>query len=154
MGRTYTVHTGALAVSASPTTLVQIKPGVSSCRVRRMKVAQNSLTSSSMQDVAYGTSTGAASVTTATPAPHDLDGAAAKAVGGASATGTNASAEGSGKTEINKASFNVLNGWEKILTDAELIEIPGGGGTFFYLSLPNLPNNATFNASVTFEEIG
>jgi hypothetical protein len=154
MPRTYSVNMAAASIAGS-VTLIQIKPGISSVRIRRMKLAQSSGTTSAMQDVAYGTSTGAATVTTFTAKPHDLDGAAAKAVGGTSATGITATVEGSGQTDIDRDTFNVLNGWEKIFTDDEMIEIPGGGSVFFYLRLPSLTTNpTTFNALVTFQEIG
>ena len=151
--RTYTVSMKNQSVSGA-ITLIQVKPGVSSVVVLRAKVTQNSSTSSAQQDVAIGTSTGAATVTSATPAPHDLDGAAAKAVGGASATGINASVEGASQTDILRDSFNILTGWEKIFTPEERIEVPGGGGTFLYLRFPAAPSATTFNADLTFGEIG
>ncbi len=103
--RVYTVQMAATAEASSPTTLIQVKPGISSIVLLRAKVTQSSVTTSAMQDVAIGTSTGAATVTSYTPKPHDLDGAAAKAVGGTTATGVNASAEGSGPTDIKRDSL-------------------------------------------------
>lgn len=151
--RVYTVRMEATTVSTS-ITLIQIKPGISSLMILRMKVSQSSSTTSAMQDVAAGTSTGAATVTSATATPHDIDGAAAKAVGGTTATGVNASGEGSGQTNILRESFNVLNGWEKIFTPEERIEVAGGGSEFFFLRFPSSPSSTTFNAEVTFGEIG
>lgn len=152
--RVYTVKLANTSVSGA-ITLIQIKPGISSCVLLRCKVSQNSTTTSTMQDVAIGTSTGAATVTTATPSPHDFDGAAAKAVGGTSATGVNASGEGTGQSDIIRDSFNVLTGWEKIFTPEERIEIPGGGGTFGYIRFPAAPGSAIMvNADLTFGEIG
>ena len=152
--RIYTVKLAAVSVTGN-ITLIQVKPGISSVVVLRARVSQNSGTASAMQDVAIGTSTGAATVSSATPTPHDIDGAAAKAVGGTSATGVNASGEGTGQTDIIRDSFNVLSGWERIFTPEERIEVPGGGGTFLYLRLPVAPGGATtFNADLTFGEIG
>ena len=151
--RVYTVQMAATAEAGSPTTLIQVKPGISSIVLLRAKVTQSSVTTSAMQDVAVGTSTGAATVTSATPHPHDLDGAAAKAVGGTSATGVNASAEGSGPTDIKRDSFNLLTGWEYIAVPEERIEVAGGGSTFLYLRLQTT-QSATYNAELTFGEIG
>lgn len=152
--RIYTVRLPATSVSGA-ITLIQVKPGISSVLVLRARVSQNSGTSSAMQDVSLGTSTGAATVTSATPTPHDTDGAAAKAVGGTTATGYNASGEGTGQTDTIRDSFNVLSGWERIFTPEERMEVPGGGGTFLYLRLPAAPGSATtFNADLTFGEIG
>ena len=81
--------------------------------------------------------------------------AAAKAVGGASATGINASGEGSGQSDIIVDSFNLLNGWERIFTDAERIEIPGGASFYLYMRLPSAPGSSTtFDADLTFGELG
>ncbi len=154
MPRTYTVSMVNQAITTG-ITLIQVKPGISSVRLRRAKLTQSNIATSTMQRVALGTSTGAATVTSATPRPHDGDGAAAKAVGGASATGVNASGEGASQTDIITDSFNLLNGWEKILTDSEVIEIPGGGSIFLYMRLPSAPGGSTtFDADLTFEEIG
>ena len=151
--RTYTVKMENTSVSAA-ITLIQIKPGISSVVILRVKVSQSSSTTSAMLDVSLGTCTGTATVTSATPTPHDIDGAAAKAVGGTSATGVNASGEGTTRTDIKRSSFNVLTGYEWIPTPEERIEVPGGGGTFFYLTLPIAPSATTFNAEVTFGELG
>lgn len=152
--RTYTVKMANQAVTGA-ITLVQIKPGIASVILLRAKITQNSTTTSGMLDVAIGTSTGAATVTSATPTPHDLDGAAAKATGGTSATGINASGEGSTQTDIIRDSFNLLTPWEKIFTPEERVEVPGGGGTYLYLRLPAAPGGSTtFNADLTFAEVG
>ena len=153
MPRIYTVELANTSVSGA-ITLIQIKPGISSIQLIRAKVTQSSTTTSTQLDVAIGTSTGAATVTSATPKPHDLDGAAAKAVGGSSATGTNASGEGASQTDIIRDSFNYLTGWEKIFVPEERIEVAGGGGTFLYLRFPSAPSATTFNATLTFAEVG
>lgn len=151
--RVYTEKLASTSVSGA-ITLIQIKPGISSIKVLRAKVTQNSSTVSAQVDVAIGTSTGAATVTSVAAVPHDIDGAAAKAVNGTAATGVNASGEGSGQTDITRDSFNVLTGWERIFTPEEQIEVPGGGGTFLYLRFPLAPAATTFNAELTFGEIG
>lgn len=152
--RTYTVELKNTAVTGA-ITLVQIKPGISSVVLLRAKVTQNGSTTSTMLDVAIGTSTGAATVTTQTPAQHDIDGAAAKAVGGTSATGVNATAEGSSQTDIIRDSFNYLAPFEYIPTPEEYITVPGGGGTYLYLRFPTVPGaSVTVNARLTFGEIG
>ncbi len=151
--RVYTVLMANISVSGA-ITLCQVKPGVSSIVLLRAKVSQSSSTTSAQVDVAIGTSTGAATVTSYTPKPHDLDGAAAKAVGGTTATGVNASGEGASQTDILRDSFNVLTGFEKIFVPEERIEVPGGGGTFLYLRFPSAPSATTFNAELTFGEIG
>ena len=152
--RVYTVKMAAQAVTTG-ITLIQVKPGISSVVLLRAKLTQSNIATSAMQRVAIGTSTGAATVTSATPAPHDADGAAAKAVGGASATGINASGEGSGQSDIIVDSFNLLNGWERIFTDAERIEIPGGASFYLYMRLPSAPGSSTtFDADLTFGELG
>ncbi len=152
--RTYTVEMTAQAETVG-VTLIQIKPGISSVVLLRARVTQSNIVATTMQDVAIGTSTGAATVTSSTPRPHDLDGAAAKAVGGTTSTGINASGEGSGQTDIVRGYFNLLGIFEWIPTPEERIEVPGGGGTFLYLRLPTAPGGSTtFTASLTFGEIG
>ena len=155
--RVYTVRMDNTAVTSN-ITLVQIKPGVSSIVLLRAKIGQNSdAATSAMQDVAIGCSTGAATVTSATPRPHFPSSAAqaAYAVGGTSATGINASGEGSTQTDTKRDSFNLLTGFEWVPTPEERIEVQGGGAQYLYMRLPIAPGSSTtVNAELTFGEIG
>ncbi len=153
--RAYQATMANISVSGA-ITLVQVKPGVASIIITRLKVTQSSTTTSAQQDVAWGTSTGAATVTSFTPKPQAPSAAAqaAYAVGGTTATGVNASGEGSGQTDMCRESFNLLTGWERVFTPEERPEIQGGGAQFFYLRFPAAPSATTFNAEVDFLEVG
>lgn len=151
--RVYSVELVNTAVTGA-ITLVQLKAGNASLVLLRAFVKQLNQTASAMQDVGIIRKTGAATVTSATPVLMDPDGGAALAVGGTSATGTNASAEGTDAASyLVRQSFNVLNGWDWIPTPEERIEVGATG--IIALKFPSSPGSSmTVNAGLIFGEIG
>ena len=106
--RVYSVRMNKVAVTGA-ITLVQLKAGSSSiCRILRAWCSQFNQTSSVMQDILILRKSAAATVTSFTPVLVDPGDAAANAAGGTSATGTNASAEG---TDGDTTLLKQLTGW-------------------------------------------
>lgn len=148
----YAVQMTAVSVSGA-ISLIQIKAGANSgLEIVRASVGQSNLTTSAMQRVQLIRKSAAATVTSFTPillAPND---SAAQAVGGTSATGTNASAEGTDGNILIADVFNILNGWMYLpVPDERIVVAPGG---IIALKFPAPPGAAiTVSATVVFREL-
>jgi|SRR5712691_329802 len=152
--RIYSVNMNAVAVTAA-ITLVQIKAGASSLvKIVRAWCSQSNITTSGMQRIQIVRKSAAATVTSFTPLLINCsDDVAAKAVGGTSSTGTNASAEGTDTDVDYPDAFNLLNGWLWIPTPEERIIVPPAG--FIALKLPAAPAaSTTISAGFWFGEEG
>ena len=109
--RSYTINMNGVAVT-SAITLLQYKAGSSNiAKILRVQVTQSNQSSSAQQTVAILRKSGAATVTSYTPRLIDPGDSAAGGVGGTTATGTNASGEGTNGDILLQQDFNVLNGW-------------------------------------------
>jgi len=135
-------------------TLVQIKAGATaSLKILRAWCSQYNQTSSVMQDIVILRKSAAATVTSFTPLLTDPGDAASAAVGGTSATGINASAEGTDGDELIPDNFNVLNGWLWVPTPEERIIVPPAG--ILGLKFPTAPGSSmTVTAGFLFGEEG
>jgi hypothetical protein len=135
-------------------TLVQIKAGtVGAVELLRAWCSQSNSTTSTMQRITILRKSTAATVTSGTPLL--INGSqAAKAVGGTSATGTNASNENSGDGDVLYPDvFNILNGWLWVPTPEERIIVPPSG--MIGLKFMTAPaSSLTINAGFVFGEIG
>lgn len=148
--RTYSVTMNGVSISTA-ITILQIKAGAANgLRLLRASCAQTGLTSSAMQAIEIVRKTAAATVTSFTPLLWTPDDSAAKAVGGTSATGTNASAEGTDGNVLLLDAFNVLNGWLWVPTPEERIFVPGGG--IIGMKFPAAPSAMTVYADLVFGE--
>lgn len=153
--RVYCVELTRVSVTAA-ITLIQIKAAASvPLQILRAEVNQSSSTTSTQQPVQLNRKSAAATVTAFTPilqGPVNTD-PAASAVGGTSATGTNASAEGTDTTIVRQGVFNYLQGWLYLPTPKEYLFVDGGG--IVGLKLPVAPGAAvTLTADVVLEELG
>lgn len=153
MARRYSVTLQQQASIASAITLVQLKAGSTAiCRIIKAWASQSTLTSSSQVSIALLRKSGAATVTSYTPRLIDPGDSAAAAVGGTSATGVNASGEGSNGDILVQASFNVLNGWLWVpVPEDRIIVAPSG---IVGLTLITAPASSTWDAGIIFEEEG
>lgn len=151
--RVYNVQMVDTAVTAG-ITLVQLKAGSGSiCRILRAWCSQRNLTGSAMQSIEIVRKSGAATVTSFTPLLWDPGDAAANAVGGTSATGYNASGEGTDGDVLVSDAFNILNGWLWVPTPEERIIVPPSG--IIGLKFPNAPGSSmTTRAGFIFGEEG
>ncbi len=150
--RVYKVALAAVSVS-SAITLIQIKAGATvPLQIIRATISQSSSTTSAALRATINRKSGAATVTSATPAllGPSTD-PAASAVGGTSATGTNASAEGTDSALLIEDGFNVLNGWVFLPTPKEYLFVDAA--TFIALRFPSAPSATTFEAMMIFEEL-
>jgi hypothetical protein len=151
--RVYSVSMKQVAVTTA-ITLIQIKAGSSSIlRILKAWCSQSNQTSSAMLSIALLRKTGAATVTSATPLLLDKGDAAANAVGGTAATGTNASAEGTNGDILVQADFNVLNGWLWVPVPEDRIIVGPSG--IIGLTLITAPGSSmTTDAGIIFGEEG
>lgn len=151
MGRLYKISHEAVAV-AGAISIMQLKAGASNiCKIHRVWVSQTASTTSAMVRIQLLRKTAAATVTAFTPLLLDTGDSAAKSVGGTSATGITASAEGTDGDVLVNDTFNALTGWLYLPVPEERIIVPAAG--FFAVKFPVNPV-LTINAGIIFEEIG
>lgn len=151
-GGVYAAYMEAVSVSGA-ITLVQVKAGSAvSIELLRAWVSQSGSTTSAMQRIRILRKSAAATVTSFTPVRLS-GGATADSAGGTSATGTNASNEGTDGDVLVPDAFNVLNGWLWLPTPEE--RIIAAPGTILALVFPAAPGSAlTVTAGMIFREFG
>jgi hypothetical protein len=135
-------------------TLLQYKAGsTNTAKLIRAWVTQSNQTSSTQQTIAILRKSAAATVTSFTPLLLDPGDSAAAGVGGTSATGYTATAEGTNGNILVQADFNVLNGWLWVPVPEDRIIIPPSG--IIGLTLINAPGSAmTIDAGLIIGEEG
>ena len=150
MAGIYTINHNAIVV-ATAITIIQYKAGATNkAEVVRFSISQGLSETSTMEQIQLLRKTGAATVTSFTPIENDPDGPIAFGVGGASATGITATAEGTdGDILVNEA-FNILNGFTWVRSKIGEIMIPAAG--IIALKFPVAPASATWRASLVIEE--
>lgn len=151
--RLYTVSMTRVAVTGA-ITLIQIVAASSvPLQLIRASVTQSSSTTSTQQSVQINRKSSAATVTTFTPIKNGpTTDPAASAVGGTSATGTNASAEGTDTNILRQEVWNFLNGWLWLPTPKEYCFVDASG--IVGLKFPVAPGSSTtITADLLFEEL-
>lgn len=151
--RVYGVKLTRQAVTAA-ITLIQLKAGASTpLEVLRCHGAQSSSTTSTQLPVQINRKSAAATVTPYTPLRHGpSDDPAAKAVGGTSATGVNASAEGTDTDILWQDVWNYLDGWLYIPTEREKPFVDAAG--ILGVKLPVAPGaSVTLTSDLVFNEL-
>ena len=147
----YVVNLVNTSVSAA-ITLVQIKASSSQpLQLIEARCTQSGSTTSAMQRIQILRKTAAATVTSTTPLLEVATVPAAGAAGGASATGVNASAEGTDGDILVDWDFNVLQGflWQPVLEDRIWVPVSG----IIALKFPGAPGSAlTVDAQLKFIE--
>lgn len=125
---TYQVRIAQTAQTAAKT-LIQIKAGSSAAlEILFARVYQITKTTSELLNMQLLRKSAAATVTTFTPLKFDPNDPASAAAGGTSATGTNASAEGTDGDVLVDGMWNVLNGeWIHMPVPEERIWVPAAG---------------------------
>lgn len=151
MGRRYAIKHEAIAV-AGAITIIQLKAGASNiCRILRMEIGQSGSTTSAMVRTQILRKTATATVTSFTPLLLDTGDSAAKSVGGTSATGITASAEGTDGDILHSAVWNALSGYVYVPVPEERIIVPPAG--FLAVKFPANPA-LTITCELIFEEEG
>ena len=151
--RVYTVSMTRIAVTAA-ITLIQYKAGATvPAQIIRVVIGQTSSAVSTQQAVQLNKKSGAATVTTFSPLTKGPStDPAASGVGGTSATGTNASAEGTDGNIIRQDVFNYLSGWTYLPSPKEWDFIDAA--TFMALKFPVAPGaSVTITADMLVEEL-
>lgn len=151
LGYTYVAQMPSTAITAAKT-LVQVKAGAAALDIVSVRVAQLTKTATELLELQLLRKSAAATVTSFTPLKYNPGDPAALAVGGTSATGYNASAEGTDTDIVLKTSWNVLNGeWLYLPVPEARIRVPQAG--IFGVKLNTAPA-ASMNilVAVEFEE--
>jgi hypothetical protein len=148
----YVVNMTRVSVSAA-ITLIQLQAGATNrLEIVEARVSQSNSTTSTMQPVQIMRKSAAGTVTSFTPLLLSTGDAVSTAVGGAAATGTNASAEGTDTDILVQDVFNILNGWLYLPVPEQRPVVDGAG--IIGLKLPVAPGSAlTITASITFKEL-
>lgn len=151
-GYIYAVRFAPTALTVAKT-LIQIKAGAAPIDILEARVYQITKTSSELLALQWLRKSAGATVTSATPLKMNPGDPAALAVGGTTATGVNATAEGTDGDIPFEDIWNVLNGsWLYLPTPEDRIRIPQGG--FLGLKLNTAPAaSMTIGAFVHFEEV-
>jgi hypothetical protein len=137
----------------SAITLVQIAAGSSAgLQILEVRLAQSSSTTSTMLPIQINRKSAAATVTSFTPLLTNPNDAAAKAVGGSTATGVNASGEGTDGDILVQDVWNYLSGWLYQPIPEQRVQVAPSG--IIALKLPVAPTaSITLTATVTFQEL-
>jgi hypothetical protein len=150
-GYVYEVRNGGVSISTA-ITVIQIKAGASALEILRASIAQRGSTTSTIERIGLVRKSAAATVTSATPIKLCPGDPASLAVGGTSATGITASAEGTDGDILVDETFNIVNGtWAWLPTPEERIRVPQGG--LIALKFLTAPGAQTWYASVKFREL-
>ena len=152
-GYVYVVRLASTAQTTAKT-LIQIKAGAAPIDIIRCEVGQVTKTTSELLSIQLLRKSAAATVTSATPLlVSSTTQPAALAIGGATSTGTNASAEGTDTDILYEEVWNILNGsWVFLPVPEERHRIPQAG--FWGLKLATAPAaSMSIEAVVTFEEV-
>lgn len=151
--RVYTISMTRVAVTGA-ITLIQYKAGATvPAQIIRAVIGQTSSTTSTQQPIQLNRKSGAATVTSFTPILNGpTTDPAASGVGGTSATGTNASAEGTDGNIVRQDVFNYLNGWLFLPSPKEWTFIDAAG--IMGLKFPVAPGSSvTITADLIIEEL-
>ncbi len=151
-GYFYVAQMPSTAITAAKT-LLQIKAGSAvPLDIISVRVSQVTKTSTELLELQLMRKSAAATVTSFTPLKYQGSDPTAGAAGGTSATGYNASAEGTDGDILLKTHWNVLNGeWLYLPVPEARIRVPGAG--IFAVKLNTAPA-ASMNliVNVEFEE--
>jgi hypothetical protein len=126
-GNVYAVRLAPTAITAAKT-LIQIKAGAGALVIVKARVYQKTKTTTEFLDLHVVRKSAAATVTSFTPLKLRTGSEASLAVGGTSATGVNATAEGTDTEILDEDDWNVLNGgWMELDIPEGRIWVPQAG---------------------------
>lgn len=149
-GYVYTLRNGGVVCSTA-STLLQVKAGACALEVLRFSIGQKGSTTSAIERVGLVRKSGAATVSSTTMLKDNASDPAALAVGGTSATGITASAEGTDTDILVDRSFNIVNGtYEWLPSLEERIRVPTSG--IIGLKFLTAPASQTWYAELVVRE--
>lgn len=126
-GYVYTVRLAPTAITAAKT-LIQVKAGATGLDIIRARIYQVTKVQGENLAVQMLRKSAAATVTSATPLKTNAGDPASLAVGSTSATGVNASAEGTDTDILDEDVWNVIGGgWFEYPIPEDRIRVPQAG---------------------------
>lgn len=142
VGFDYKISNGSAGVVISTAiTILQIKAGAAALELLKVVLTQGLSETSTQEQVQILRKSAAATVTSYTPLKCNPGAPAALCVGGTSATGYTASAEGTDGDVLVDEGFNILNGWLWV-PEKERIIVPQSG--IIAIKFPVAPASATW----------
>lgn len=154
MGRKYTVGFEQVSCAAAQDAILIVAPSSKVLRILEVRLGQSSSTTSTMQRVRHSRLTGTVSNgsggAAATPRKHQTGDAAAAATARINDT-TQATTSGT-KSTLFEDVFNIVSGYLWVPVPEEYIVLAPGEA--YALEFPAMGATATYDGSVTFEEIG
>jgi hypothetical protein len=152
IGYTYTVPLAATAFTAART-LIQVKAGAGGLYILGARLTQISKTTSEMWEREMVRKTAAATVTGVSPLKTATNDPASLAVSGTSATGINASAEGTDGDNVYNGGWNIINGiWEYVPIPNAMIWVPAAGIIALKLLTAPAASTTVFGEMLILEE--
>lgn len=150
MAYVYVAKNGDAGVIISTAiTILQVKAGAASLELLRCGISQGLSETSTMEQVQILRKTAAATVTSFTARRFNPSDPVALAIGGVSATGYTATAEGTDGEVLLDDGFNILNGWQWKSGEDRII-VPQAG--IIAMKFPVAPASATWRAYMIFAE--
>ena len=142
----YSVMLEGVSISGADTLLEVVASADQSVELLRIEVAQDSSTTSTMQEIAIQTFSATGTGTAETPTKHNPSSAAAGSTAKSAIT-----VEGAGAAVIYRSAFNILNGWLYLPVPEERFVF--NGGDVFGVTFIVAPDAAiTTSATLTFAE--
>lgn len=146
----YTAKNGDTGVIISTAiTILQVKAGAAALEILRIGISQGLSETSTMEHIQILRKTAAATVTSFTPRRDNPSDPVSLAIGGTSATGYTATAEGTDGEVLLDEGWNILNGWQW-KSGEDRIVVPQGG--IIAMKFPVAPASATYRAYMKFAE--
>lgn len=141
----YNLVRSSVTTSTAITIQVVWVPTTTAVETTRAWVNQSTITTSAQTRIQLLRKTGTApTVTSQTPAPLSPGMQASKCVGGSSATGITATAEGTDGTVYVEEGFNIVNGWLYLPVPEERVMTGGSTANGIALKFPTAPTSAGY----------
>jgi hypothetical protein len=148
----YNLIRQGVSTSTAITTQQVLAPAASAIEVTRCWANQDNVTTSGQTRLQLNRNSSASTVTSATPAPLGNGMQASKCVGGVSATGITASAEGTIAATIWSEGFNVVNGILYLPVPEARWLLVGSAAGFAAVKFATAPAAAQFTTGVEWLE--
>jgi hypothetical protein len=148
----YTLIRAAVTTSTAITVNQVLVPAAAAAEFTRAWCNQSTVTTTNQTRIQLNRNSSACTVTSATAAPFQNGMQASKAVGGTSATGITATAEGTTAATVWSEGFNVVNGILYLPVPEARWLLVGSAAGFAGLKFPSAPASADYTTGVEWLE--
>ena len=148
----YNVIRPGVATSTAITVIQVLAPALSAIEISRVWCNQNSVTTTNQTQLQLNRNSTACTVTSATAVPLANGMQASKCVGGTSATGVTATAEGTLTATIWSEGFNIVNGVLYLPVPEARALVVGSAAGFVGVKFPSAPAAANYVTGIEWLE--